>query len=383
MSLLDALLEDELLRLSLNKTQIYIAIRTDGAIGEGTLESPYDGSTPDKLWTLFLTLQTNENTRFIFGPGIFSTWGGQSSANYEEKFWFVRNGQEFIGSGMNQTTFRLVVLSPNENETRAVFGASLATSDVVISDMTIDADTANQPPTPGYNYTRMTLQGIGLRGSNIHIRRVRFINFGPGTPYFEYGYRVPVRIDGRLVGNPNGWECFPISLAADFNTLESPNNKVEECIFERPFKWCGRETTCATIGGGFSQATGQRAFHLGPQTRNNLVDGKWLNPGPFEPIRVVMMVFTGTEAAFRTATQHDLRTGDKVTISGATPSGANGAFTVNVIDQWTASYECSEAPGTDWIAISGVAPDYYNGTFKAKKFSDTELRYQFVYPYAS
>src|SRR5687768_2425189 len=74
---------DEVQATPIAKREIYIAIRRDGVVGDGTRESPYDGSNRDRLdralnGNLDPTLRSP--VRFVFGPGIFRTRGGWQNA---------------------------------------------------------------------------------------------------------------------------------------------------------------------------------------------------------------------------------------------------------------------------------------------------------------
>jgi hypothetical protein len=76
MLLFDSFLEDELLT-TVMKRDVFIAIQRDGQIGSGTRENPYDGSTLERFDALLFTIDTNPNTRFHFGPGIFQDARGR------------------------------------------------------------------------------------------------------------------------------------------------------------------------------------------------------------------------------------------------------------------------------------------------------------------
>ena len=66
------------------KREVYIAIRRDGVLGDGTRESPFNGSDRD---TLDRILNGNFDpplrapVRFKFGPGIFRTSGCSRNAD--------------------------------------------------------------------------------------------------------------------------------------------------------------------------------------------------------------------------------------------------------------------------------------------------------------
>ena len=68
------------------------------------------------------------------------------------------------------------------------------------------------------------VQGIGVAGNDIFVRRVRVINWGTQTPLFEYG------------ASPRALECFPIFIGGDAI--------IEDCILEQPNPNNARESTC-------------------------------------------------------------------------------------------------------------------------------------------
>ncbi len=67
MSLLDSLLLDP------HRFNVWVAARTDGIKGSGTITDPYDGSTAAKFDTLMNSLA--EFTCVNLGPGLFLTQG--------------------------------------------------------------------------------------------------------------------------------------------------------------------------------------------------------------------------------------------------------------------------------------------------------------------
>ena len=70
MSLLDALL------LESSRINVWIAYRTDGIKGSGTLSDPYDGSSATKFDQLMRDLAAlSDATRVNLGPGVFETNG--------------------------------------------------------------------------------------------------------------------------------------------------------------------------------------------------------------------------------------------------------------------------------------------------------------------
>src|SRR5215472_3329064 len=82
---------------------VYIALRTDGLIGDGTLHNPFDGSTPTKLDAVLRRIPSD--TRVHFGPGTFQTAGfSDDSASIG---FSVKPKCKYVGAGPTKTTVRL------------------------------------------------------------------------------------------------------------------------------------------------------------------------------------------------------------------------------------------------------------------------------------
>ena len=100
MSLIDALL----LSRDPYPFEIWIAVRTDGASGKGTLNDPYDGSTTvkfDAVMNLVAGLPS-PNTRVHLGPGTFTT-AGYSDSN-PSAGWQIKPGMRIVGAGIGSTS---------------------------------------------------------------------------------------------------------------------------------------------------------------------------------------------------------------------------------------------------------------------------------------
>src|SRR5688572_30612086 len=101
MALLDALLLDPY------PFEIWIAKRTDGVGGSGTLNDPYDGSTAAKFDALMNTISAMSADKVgvvHLGPGAFLTNGFNSRLNTG---WQVKAGTRIVGSGVDSTTLQL------------------------------------------------------------------------------------------------------------------------------------------------------------------------------------------------------------------------------------------------------------------------------------
>src|SRR5688572_27382640 len=110
MALLDALLLDPY------PFEIWIAVRTDGVGGSGTLNDPYDGSTAAKFDALMNTISAMPADKVgivHLGPGTFSTNGFNARLNTG---WQVTAGTRIIGSGVDSTILKLVGATESTGE---------------------------------------------------------------------------------------------------------------------------------------------------------------------------------------------------------------------------------------------------------------------------
>src|SRR5271165_2083154 len=200
---------------------IYLAIRTDGAVGSGTADDPFDASTPERYGGLLGTYF--RNTVFHYAPGTYKTNG-----------WVYRQQQtagpncKHYGAGIDQTIIQLVGAS-NPNTDGVIFGSDddAVADGFEVQNATLDCNAAGNP---------MFVNGLGAigavntQGNNILIKGVKVINFGTS--------RV-------------GTECFVIFIdpAASFKWRSFDNIQVQNCIFTSPARGNKDGLSCVVIGG--------------------------------------------------------------------------------------------------------------------------------------
>jgi hypothetical protein len=247
MSLLDALIEDELWMPAPvvgsagppdtrePRREIWICLRTDGGsqliFGSGTEDDPYDGSSYSKFDEVMST-RIPKNATIRIGPGTFETRGGGGNG-HTATGWVPKPAWRIIGSGMFVTTLKLVNANDRNNGVTIISAASV--NGLEVSDMTLDCNIAGQPSTSvggvSDGYCRAMVAGIDVIGEGIQVRRVRVINFGTQTSSFEYGQ------------SPRSLECFPLYVVG-------ASNVVDDCIVEQAGTNNARETTCISAVGG-------------------------------------------------------------------------------------------------------------------------------------
>ena len=163
---------------SANAKTVYIAPRTDGIAGNGTISNPYDASTEAKFDALIPTLP--ESSTIVLLPGTYYT-----------KYTNWPNFCSVIGSGINNTK---IVNSTLPSEAVAGSGYSviyIVGDNVTVSNLTIDCNWQN------IKALRRKNGAVSLLGRNCMIDKIRAINFGG-----DY---------------TNGYEAFPVWISSGEN----------------------------------------------------------------------------------------------------------------------------------------------------------------------
>jgi hypothetical protein len=155
--------------------EYWVAIRTDGLPGSGTLDDPFNGSTATQFDTIMNGIVANSTIHVL--AGTFQTRGNQA--------WTLKTGQKLSGSGIAVTTLKLV--------NAGAFGtvvASASGSEMEVSDLTLDCN---------YVSGAMTYAGVQLQGSKNAIRRVKVIKAAG-----QNGITYPIAIGGLSTGDSLG-----------------------------------------------------------------------------------------------------------------------------------------------------------------------------------
>jgi hypothetical protein len=230
---------------------IYLAIRTDGRAGDGTLRNPFDASTPERFTALLRSYQPNYTFHYLSSarasPAVFRTYGWYSGRKKT-----AGAGCKHLGAGMDQTIIQLVGASNGPND-GVIFGSdgsgdlsAIRADGFELHDMTLDCNATAQPKwknTPGASVT-----GVFTLGSNILIDHVHVKNFGT---------------------KHSGTECFPIFVLAQDLPGTFANNVVQYCYVDSPAT--GNLGTCTAIAVGGS-ANKNRPVLLNNVARYNVVD---------------------------------------------------------------------------------------------------------------
>jgi hypothetical protein len=146
MSLTDSLLLDPY------PFDVWIAQRSDGLKGSGTLNDPYDGSTQARFDSVMSGLSAN--TRVHLGPGTFVTNGYSDEVT---PGWQIQAGMKIVGSGMDVTTLQIANRQTGSTSARvvavghALTAGSPSHANLVdfaeVSDLTIDCNLGAQTGT--------------------------------------------------------------------------------------------------------------------------------------------------------------------------------------------------------------------------------------------
>jgi hypothetical protein len=189
---------------------IWIGLRSDGALGEGTLANPFNGAGEGfdaKMRELCVTNQaTNLSVHLL--PGTFETRGSAA--------WYPRSGWKIRGAGMDVTTLQLVAGGTFVQGVISPFNVVEA-NDVEVSDLTVDCNHSQS--------NSNVASGVVLWGSGNAIRRVKAINANGNYPLHEN---------------------FTLFISMGLRDL-SEGNVIEDCEVSS-FK--GTYCTAIAIGGG-------------------------------------------------------------------------------------------------------------------------------------
>jgi hypothetical protein len=235
----------------------YVARRTDGVAGSGTLADPWNGNTPERFDSLMNNVPPQ--TRIHLGPGVFETKGysDQADAGYG---WQPKPGQKIVGSGIGVTTLKLVGASVADAHYFAIGHALWDPTAQLpnlldffeVSDLTIDCNLDGQ--TGGAD---MACGAIRVMGNYALIKRVKVIAWGTKTA---------------------SKTCFVLSvITADppSKVYEVMDPGIEDCIAVEPStagSEPGRKITVLHAGPKDDTAALEEAYGRGPFIRNCYVD---------------------------------------------------------------------------------------------------------------
>ena len=170
--------------------QIWIATRSDGISGTGTLGDPFNGSDggfDGKMGELSAQGVTNIQINLL--PGIFETQGTLR--------WMPRSGWRIHGAGIDITTVRLVNVS---NNVFGVIAQPIPESNTEISDLTVDCNYS--PNNPNF------ASAVVLSGDRHTLRRIKAIN---------------------AYGEPPAAENFILAIVTSAWESGSEGNLIEHC----------------------------------------------------------------------------------------------------------------------------------------------------------
>jgi len=189
-------------------SDVYIAAHTDGSGGNGTLRSPFDGSTSAKLDAVLRRIANG--TRVHLGPGTFQTAGfSDDSASIG---FSVKPKCKYVGAGPTKTTVRLASASATSAHLGCAFCASGTNADVSgaeVRDLTIDC---NGAALVAANTGDLCTFGASLPGSNNKISNVHLIHV--------YGHEATLR------------EAFGLGIPASPTNPKPKGNLIENCVVD-------------------------------------------------------------------------------------------------------------------------------------------------------
>lgn len=252
MSLIDSVLLDPY------PFEIYVAKRTDGAKGSGTLNDPFDGSTTELFDGILSNLNTtNVGITVHLGPGTFKTKG---YADGVSGCWEALSNMRIIGAGADITTLQMDPAQTwVDNKQYFLIGHKLSgesnASNPVdffeLSHLTLDC---NQPAA-----SPVACGAVRVMGNHLRIHRVKAKKFGNRSDATGFVFAV---------------------LGADSGTqAQVVDSGLEDCIAIEPSSATTKETIIFHVGDvsltSSSAASPQEFFGKGLFIRNCFVDCGW------------------------------------------------------------------------------------------------------------
>lgn len=221
--------------------EVWIAVRTDGLAGSGTLADPFDGSTPEKFDAVMNNFYWTPNLAVhLSGAGPFRT--------YFDHNWAVRPGWVLSGDGMDTTTIQVIGNVTGYHNAIEVVRSDPngSTDNVTVRDLTIDcnwAELALTADTGAAGEKNIKTGAVLLWGSNNLVDHVRSINsYGSlANRQEQFAIMLEGPRDGDSTNNviqfcraelPQGNYGSPFALAGWVNTVPShliTNSKVLAC----------------------------------------------------------------------------------------------------------------------------------------------------------
>ena len=98
--------------------EIWIALRSDGVKGTGTLNDPFDGSvgTTFRFDELMRTISSQAGPALVhLGPGTFETNGYSDDQDVTITGWQMKASMRIVGAGKDVTTVKVVGASLNSH----------------------------------------------------------------------------------------------------------------------------------------------------------------------------------------------------------------------------------------------------------------------------
>ena len=283
MSLLDALLLDPA------PFNVWIAKRTDGIKGSGTISDPYDGSTQSRFDAAMNQFAAQSNVAIHLGPGEFETKGYylDSAAG-----WQMRPGMKIRGSGIDVTTLKLIPGATNVHHFAIGHALTTTVDTAEVSDLTINGNLDASGVTGACG-------GVRLMGNHARIHRVKVKNWGTKsatvpcvvlsviTAYPDSGPSdvVNAGIEGCLVIEPNSGNAYPataLSVGSPNGVTFTKEGHGKSPYIRNCFVDCG--VAAPTPTGKF------RAISVG-WCRGGVVEGNHIHNtdigGPFQDVRSI------------------------------------------------------------------------------------------------
>jgi hypothetical protein len=427
MSLLDAMLLDPYR----DPREVWIALRTDGQRGSGTVDDPYNGSAhPSKVLQVTLSIPDPTNKPAEALATTASSHGfadddvvritGATGASAD--LW---NG-DFVVFEANTTSFKCQMRRPPEAPAggdpvalQLVFGFDEAMADVPEGALVrlgpgvfetrgnSDGDVRGWAPKKGQK-----IKGAGMAVTTLRLVQARFTGqlyraIGAGynamVTHFEASdFTVDCNLSGQPVTPRAPWaalacgaiavpgshtrirrirainfgtqtpgaECFVLSSAGAHpdQPEQGVDCLIEDCIVEEPSRNNARETTCIIMSAGARLADGVTAYHRACVIRNCFVNSEYAT----DPVAIDSIVQEANQIAMATMRgPHGRKPDDWIVVSGAVENGKQSRH-------FNGSFKVTSIDAENrrllWFNYYGANPAPATGTMFLDRYSSHEVR---------
>lgn len=239
--------------------EVWLAVRTDGKAGNGTLLDPFDASSATKFGAIINAIRlSGYGTTIHLLPGTYETYGWYyfwilSPPSY----WYnlinsnscsISTGMHIIGSGESNCIVKLIGPVNSGAEFVWVFYAAEG-NNMSVENLTIDCNAANLTTTTCWTGS------MALKGNNSYIKNVTILNLAQRISAYPHGsgvneaffasigaevniplvnvYVDGIKFEGEILCNPANSKQYTFILVTNSYGFGVYNSVIRNCYFKR------------------------------------------------------------------------------------------------------------------------------------------------------